>query len=91
MIVLKRKNRILTLRISDDDYQVLQEASLRDGARSLSDYARDSLFRETGVTTAAVASDLKNKMEQVAAQIDSLHRALGRLQAQISAGESIRQ
>ncbi len=85
MVVLKRKNRVLTLRISDDDYQVLQQASVRDGARSLSDYARDSLFRESRADAASAASDLRIKMEEFAVEIDSLSHALRHLRAQITA------
>ncbi len=79
MIVLKRKNRVLTLRISDEDYQVLRQASLANGARSLSDYARDSLFRRSPRPTPLPADKLQTRMDEFAVELDSLNHALREL------------
>ncbi len=73
MAVLKPKNRILTLRVSEADYQILQEASLKEGARSLSDYARDSLFR-------TVPCERKT-LDEFSVEIRSLNHSLRDLRA----------
>ncbi len=82
MVVLKRKNRVLTLRLSDEDYRVLQQASLKDGARSLSDYARDSLFRESR-RHIPVPGELQSRMDEFALELNSLNHALRQLHALI--------
>jgi hypothetical protein len=81
MLVLKPKNRILTLRLSTDDYQALRQASLRDGARSLSDYARDSLFR--AFRTEPAAYEMKSRMTEFEDAIDSLKDAVRQLQMRV--------
>jgi hypothetical protein len=86
MLVRKRKDRILTLRLSDEDYQALQQASLRDGARSLSDFARESLFR---ATTVGPRDDLKLRIEEFEMGIGSLHNAVARLQALVDQKRAI--
>lgn len=85
MTLLKRKNRMLTLRVSDADYQVLQEASLRNGARSISEYARASLFRESEGADVTVSGELKTRIEECAVELDSLNHALRHLRSQIAA------
>ena len=82
MIVLKPKNRILTLRLSEDDYHVLRQASVRDGARCLSDYARDSLFHTARVPP-AVVHDLKARMTEFEVEMELLSDAVRRLQSQV--------
>jgi len=81
-MILKPKNRILTLRLSEEDYYVLREASARDGARSLSDYARDSLFR-TARTPSGVVHDLRVRMAEFEAEMVSLSERVRRLQTQL--------
>ncbi len=81
MIVMKRKNRVLTLRLSDEDYEVLRQASVEHGARSLSDYARDSLFHRWRRTVPS--EELNTRMDQFAVELHSLNYTLRRLHALI--------
>ncbi|HYW45011.1 MAG TPA: hypothetical protein VE959_19270 [Bryobacteraceae bacterium] len=88
MLVFKRKNRILTLRITDEDYLVLRQASLQDGARSLSDYARDSLLRTSRATPPARVNDLELKIEQFQVEMQSLGHAVRRLQENLGQAQT---
>jgi predicted DNA-binding protein len=40
MPVFKKRNRIVSFRVSEDEYQTLQRVSEQQGAHSVSDYAR---------------------------------------------------
>jgi hypothetical protein len=44
----KRMNRMISFRVSDDEFERLRAKSLAEGSRSVSDYARVALARESG-------------------------------------------
>ena len=62
MKVLKRKDRTLSLRITDEQYQSLCEATLNHGARSVSDYARDTLCQPHNGDNPHLADDLDKRI-----------------------------
>jgi len=88
MLVFKRKNRILTLRITDEDYLALRQASLQDGARSLSDYARDSLLRISRTPPHRRVNDLEMKIERFQVEMQSLGHAVRRLQENLGPAQT---
>ena len=45
MAVLKRRSRIVSIRLSEQEYQRLRSCCLNRGARSISDLARDAMQR----------------------------------------------
>lgn len=45
MGVLKRRNRMVNFRLSEDEYVALKNICLKEGARSLSDFARAAVCR----------------------------------------------
>jgi hypothetical protein len=53
MAVLKRKTRLVSFRISDEEYQVLVATTAAQGARSISDFSRAALCQ-------ALKGDLTN-------------------------------
>jgi hypothetical protein len=75
MILLKRKTRILSIRLSEEEYASLLEASLHHGARSVSDYARDTLFR------CLEGDEVSTRVNQLASQLDIVTRDLESLRA----------
>src|SRR5262245_58288878 len=44
MAVLKRRTRLISFRVSDDEYQDLLAKTAAQGARSISDFSRAALF-----------------------------------------------
>ena len=64
MAVTKPRNRTLIFRLTQEEYQALQAASL--GARSLSDYARNKLLStaET-LPIRAELSELKSSVSRI--------------------------
>ena len=79
MVAAKRKSKILNLRLSEEEYRALQDASLNNGARSLSDYAR-AVFRANGRGWADAVDDLNLMINRFEAEIDTLHTFVTRLQ-----------
>jgi hypothetical protein len=45
MRVLKRKSRMISFRVSEDEYAGLKSLCINEGARSVSDMARDAVHR----------------------------------------------
>ncbi len=48
MAFLKRRDRIVVFRLTQDEYKRLQRACTRTGARNLSDYTRAQLLDPSG-------------------------------------------
>ena len=51
MIVMKRREKMVSIRLSDDEYQRLKEMTQAQGARSVSDVALDCGFESVGSFT----------------------------------------
>jgi len=45
MPVLKRRSRIVSFRLSQEEYDALKDTCLAEGARSISDFARSAACR----------------------------------------------
>jgi hypothetical protein len=45
MAILKRRTKLVSFRLSDEEYERLQGACIAEGARSLSEFARAALQR----------------------------------------------
>jgi hypothetical protein len=79
MSAYKRKTRMLSIRLSDEEYRMLLNASLGKGSRSVSEYARNSIFRAVQ-SSPANAESLKARMEEFESDLHSISRSLQRLQ-----------
>ena len=85
MAVLKPRNRLVYFRISEDEFQQLVQLCQREGARSISDLARDAMHRllvegsnnSNGDATAHVKA-LDKLIGQVSMQIQQLASLQGR-------------
>ena len=73
MVVFKRKSRMISFRLSEEEYQYLRTVSESKGARSVSDYARDTLFHNNQVGRQR-PPELQARMVKLASMLDSLNR-----------------
>jgi len=71
MAVFKRKNRMISFRVSEEEYRQLQSATLSAGARSISDYARDNLFCRCQSEPAAAIGKRVESISEALATLDS--------------------
>lgn len=70
---------MLAIRLSEEQYQLLRQASLASGARSLSDYARDFLFPASPDNGVCAVTALKQRLELAETEIRFLRRDLQNL------------
>ncbi len=75
----RKRNRLVSFRLSEQEYQILYDSTRTGGARSISDFARrallDSSERGTPVT---VGNDT---LEQLVMTMGELNRVINRLSA----------
>jgi hypothetical protein len=84
MTVLKRRTRIISFRLFEDEYHELESLCISQGIRSISDLARSALCRlarEGGMPADENLEDelwkLKNRMEGLDGQIKKLGEIVG--------------
>ena len=68
MFVFKRKTRMVSFRLSEEEYQFLRAVSESKGARSVSDYARDTLFR------ISPPAEIQARVDKLAGDLETLNR-----------------
>jgi hypothetical protein len=82
MSVLKRRSRMISFRVSEDEYVGLKNLCVNEGARSVSDMARDAVQRlitnHTGPTNqlATVVQVLQDRIETLDKEVKRLGKAL---------------
>ena len=81
MAVFRRRTRVVSFRLSDDEYESLRQVSLAEGARSVSDYARVALCRLMGAARESDGDGIEAKVFQLDEQMQALQDELRRLQA----------
>lgn len=73
---------MVSFRVSEEEYRALQRSSLSHGSRSVSDFARESLFRRLEDTPGGTASgNLRSRIEELASDFRSLTRDVESLRA----------
>ncbi len=86
MIVFKRKTRMISFRLSEEEYQTIRQASICNGARSISDYARDALFRLMNTGEDGRTPDgLRKRIDRLTFELKSLDRDVQRIR-EVAAG-----
>lgn len=85
MAMLKRRSRLLTVRLSADEYERLKSLCAQEEARSLSDFAREAILQRVNANRtpqASLAGDLNAlgaRLEQVDDAIKSLSGCIERV------------
>jgi len=78
MTVLKRRSRMVSFRLSEEEYEGLKSICLMLGARSLSDVARDAVQRMLGNGKTS-KKDLETEVESLAAKMELLAQEVQRI------------
>ena len=78
MNVLKRRSRMVSFRLSEEEYEGLKHICIRLGARSLSDVARDAVQRLLG-NGAELKSGGNTQLRVLYERIDALDQEVKRL------------
>jgi hypothetical protein len=84
MSVLKRKTRMVSFRLTEEEYNTLMQTCVANGARSVSDFTRErmceALFRNAGLDGKPVEDKVEALRSQVR-QLDNKVKRLARLAA----------
>jgi hypothetical protein len=79
MAVLKPKTRIVSFRLSEEEYECLRQKSLAQGTHSTSDCARAAVLLLLADRTAAPADEFEVKIAQLDEKMRQVERELQRL------------
>ena len=85
MGVFRRRTRVVSFRLSDDEYERLKQVSLAEGAHSVSDYARLALCRLLGAPRRSSGDGIEAKVLQLDEQMQAVQEELRRLQGVVGA------
>ncbi len=86
MSVLKPRSRMISVRLSEDEYSALQELSLTTGARSVSDLMRDSM--RGLIDSSARDKGVGDYFEEFHARINILDRKVEELTKRVASSSS---
>jgi hypothetical protein len=81
MGVLKRRTRLISFRLSDEEYQALLQITTAQGARSISDFSRTVLFEALRGNRNLVSTDHE---QEFLTQVRELIRSMQELGSVIS-------
>jgi hypothetical protein len=76
MPVFSRRKRILSIRLSETEYQVLKEICVREEARSLSDLARTAVQTLIASRTRPRGEGLETALQSLVLRLDAIERTL---------------
>ena len=87
MPVLKPRSRIVSFRLSPEEYEAMKDRCILEGARSISDFARasacrfvsgaDEIRKDAG--TELVIQDLRQRIDDLGREVQRLSRMLAHL------------
>lgn len=101
MSVLKSKARIITFRVSGEEYEVLSSARLRSGARSLAEFSRAAAFDQVAALMApsltlnrdlsTLGKALGDLDVALRAASERINRLLGPADSELDRGRQVRE
>jgi predicted DNA-binding protein len=80
MPMIKRRTKIVSIRLLDEEYSQLKRLCEKKGARSVSDLARDAMF---GLIKES--SSIEGKVEDLDVQLSALREEVARLSRMVQA------
>lgn len=72
MAITQPRNRLINFRVSEDEFQSLREATEAEGARSLSDHARNKVLGTTNEQVGPQIAQLRNEIAELAGLVKKL-------------------
>jgi hypothetical protein len=90
MAVFKRRSKLVSFRLSEEDYRSLIEICQTRGARSVSEVARDAMHGLLGVNGHGNGSEtrLESQVVQLQSRLEELDREVKRLAGMVGGPEA---
>jgi hypothetical protein len=79
MSVLKRRSRIVSFRLLEDEYRALESLCVSEGVRSISDLARSAVWRMLQRGNGPVDQTLEEELGKLKGRMEGLDSELRRL------------
>ena len=76
MPVLKRRNRMVNFRLSEDEYESLKTFCVAEGVRSISDFARATLWQAINANSKSRDPSLDTWVHHIDGKVEDLDRAV---------------
>ena len=89
MAVLKRRNKMVNFRVSEDEYEYLKTLCASEGARSISDFARMAVCRSIASHASSLEEPLDRRVERLDAKVDELGRVVKELAQMVAANQPV--
>ena len=90
MTLLSRRSKMVSIRLSDEEFRRLRELCLTTGARSVSDLAREAMRRLTADapdSTETAGGELTARVEDLDQRVSYLQQQVSRLAMSVGHGE----
>jgi hypothetical protein len=84
MAVMRRRNRLVSFRVSEQEYETLQNSTITEGARSISDFARAALSEvldapKPNTEPVETTSGFQSAAERLVVTMGELNQVISRL------------
>jgi len=87
LAILKRRSRMISFRLSEDEYASLRSLCENEGARSVSDLARDAVHRlivkDSQADVVLTLRELRGRLDTLDLQVQKLSMAAGQAPAEL--------
>jgi predicted DNA-binding protein len=85
--MIKRRTKMVSIRLLDDEYRRLKELCEVKGARSVSDLARDAMFRMLAPPVESVAQDLEDRVRNLDRKVARLGEQMEQIESRLERGQ----
>lgn len=89
MAILKPRNRIVTFRLAEEEFEHIKNLCVREGARSISDLARAALCNSIPIHAVSPSAGLEARMSRLDGKVEELDRAVRNLTRLIENGRDL--
>jgi len=90
MALLIRRSKVVSIRVSDDEFRRLKEMCMDTGARCVSDLARDAMFkliRSRDASPGDEDNELQTRVRELDEKLNALQGRVSRLAMLVLEGE----
>jgi hypothetical protein len=85
--MIKRRTKMVSIRLLDDEYRQLKELCETKGARSVSDLARDAMFRMLAPPMDAVPQNLEDRVRKLDQKVARLGEQMEEMESRLERGQ----
>jgi hypothetical protein len=85
--MIKRRTKMVSIRLLDDEYRQLKELCEAKGARSVSDLARDAMFRMLAPPMDSMPQNLEDRVRKLDQKVARLGEQMEEIESRLERGQ----